>query len=161
MPARASPDAPKAFPATAPGGERRDAMLQGLLDIIIFFARNMLAGFALFFGGWLLLGSRGAFARLDLRPAFIWTVSLGLLAVYAGIAAWYVGLEGFAGEVEPVVSTLSWLVSHGHPLYTPFDAAERYSVLYGPSVFLTNGLFLKTLGPSLAAVKLASALAAV
>jgi hypothetical protein len=98
---------------------------------------------------------------LRLRPAVVWTLSLALVTVFAGIAAWYVGLEGFAGEVEPVISTLSWLVSHGHPLYTPFDAAERYSVLYGPSVFLTNGLFLKLLGPSLVSVKLASAIGAV
>jgi hypothetical protein len=134
-------------------------MLQDLLDIIIFFARNMLAAFALFFGACLLLGRRVPSVRL--RPAPAWVLSLGLLAVFAGIAAWYVGLEGLAGEVEPVVTTLSWLVSNGHPLYTPFDAAERYSVLYGPSVFLTNGLFLKLLGPSVASVKLVSALAAV
>lgn len=134
-------------------------MLQDLLDIIIFFARNMLAAFALFFGGCLLLGRRVPSVRL--RPAQAWPLSLGLLVVFAGIAAWYVGLEGLAGEVEPVVTTLSWLVSNGHPLYTPFDAAERYSVLYGPSVFLTNGLFLKLLGPTVASVKLVSALAAV
>jgi len=136
-------------------------MLQGFLDIIIFFARNMVAAFALFFAVWLLPGRRPVPASVRWRPAHAWAVSVALLVVFAGIAAWYVGLEGFAGEVEPVVSTLSWLVSHGHPLYTPFDAAERYSVLYGPSVFLTNGLFLKVLGPSLAAVKLASALGAV
>jgi hypothetical protein len=137
-------------------------MLQFALDVIIFFARNMVAAFALFFGIWLLAGRRlDVLSGLRLRPAVVWTLSLALVTVFAGIAAWYVGLEGFAGEVEPVISTLSWLVSHGHPLYTPFDAAERYSVLYGPSVFLTNGLFLKLLGPSLVSVKLASAIAAV
>lgn len=137
-------------------------MLQNILDVFIYFARNMPAAFALFFGGWLLLSARGVTARLPhARPAYVWTLALGLLGIYAGLAAWYVTLEGFCGEVEPVVSTLSWLVSHGHPLYTRFEDAERYSVLYGPSVFLTNGLFLKVLGPSLAAVKLASALGAV
>lgn len=137
-------------------------MLQDILDVIIFFARNLPAAFALFFGGWLLLGANGRAARLPRPgPAYVWALALGLLGIYAGLAAWYVTLEGFSGEVEPVVSTLSWLVSHGHPLYTRFEDAERYSVLYGPSVFLTNGLFLKVLGPSLAAVKLASALGAV
>lgn len=133
-------------------------MLQNVLDVIIFFARNMLAAFALFFGAWLLLGARMSALLPRLRTSFLWVLSLALLAVFAGIAAWYVALEGFAGEVEPVVSTLSWLVSHGHPLYNPLDAAERYSVLYGPSVFLTNGLFLKILGPSIASVKIAAAL---
>lgn len=134
-------------------------MLQDLLDVIIFFARNMLAAYALFFGACLLLGRRASPVRL--RSAHAWVLSLGLLAAFAAIAAWYVGLEGLSGEVEPLVTTLSWLVSHGQPLYTSFDAAERYSVLYGPSVFLTNGLFLKLLGPSVASVKLVSALAAV
>lgn len=134
-------------------------MLQDLLDIVIFFARNMVAAFALFFGAWLLAGRRFAGVRLSATVA--WTAAVAVLALFAGIAVWYVGLEGFAGEVEPVVSTLSWLVSEGHPLYTPFDGAERYSVLYGPSVFLTNGLFLQVLGPSLVSVKLASALGAV
>ncbi|MBK8166209.1 MAG: hypothetical protein IPK64_09615 [bacterium] len=134
-------------------------MLQDLLDIVIFFARNMVAAFAVFFGACLLLGRHVPSVRL--RPAAAWAASLGLLGVFAGIAAWYVGLEGLAGEVEPAVTTLSWLVSNGHPLYMPFEAAERYSVLYGPSVFLTNGVFLKVLGPTLASVKLVSALAAV
>ena len=97
-------------------------MLQFALDVIIFFARNMVAAFALFFGIWLLAGRRlDVLSGLRLRPAVVWTLSLALVTVFAGIAAWYVGLEGFAGEVEPVISTLSWLVSHGHPLYTPFD----------------------------------------
>lgn len=136
-------------------------MIQDVLDIIIFFARNMVAAFVLFFAAWLLPWRRPVMAHLRWRQTHTWVLSVGLLAVFVGIAVWYVGLEGFAGEVEPVVSTLSWLVSHGHPLYNPFDAAERYSVLYGPSVFLTNGLFLQMLGPSLPAVKLASALGAV
>lgn len=136
-------------------------MIRDVLDLIIFFARNMVAAFALFFAAYLVSGRLAGRIRWRWRQAHTWTLSLALLALFAGIAAWYVGLQSFAGEVEPVVSTLSWLVSHGHPLYTPFDAAERYSVLYGPSVFLTNGLFLQILGPSLPAVKLASALGAV
>jgi hypothetical protein len=143
------------------GGDCRSTMIQGILDIIIFFARNMVAAFALFFAACMLARRWTVMARLRAWSAQAWGLSVALLAVFVGIAAWYVGLEGFAGEVEPAVSTLSWLVSHGHPLYTPFDAAERYSVLYGPSVFLTNGLFLRMLGPSLPAVKLASALGAV
>lgn len=133
-------------------------MLQGLLDIVIFFARNMVAAFALFFGACLLLGRR--LPTGGLRPAYAWGLALGVLLGFAGIGAWYMRLEGLAAEVEPVVTALSWLVSEGHPLYTPFDAAERYSVLYGPSVFLTHGLFLRVLGPSLAAVKLVSVLGA-
>lgn len=135
--------------------------LRDFLDIVIFLARNLVVAFAVFHALAWLAGRRLPLARLAWGGPQAWSVSLALLLVYAGIAAWYVTLEGFSGEVEPMVSTLSWLVGRGQPLYTPFDAAEQYSVLYGPSVFLTNGLFLRVLGPSLAAVKLASALGAV
>ncbi|MBU8870341.1 MAG: hypothetical protein KOO60_05655 [Gemmatimonadales bacterium] len=60
-----------------------------------------------------------------------------------------------------MVSAVSWLVQQGQPLYHDLDAADRYSVLYGPSVYLTNGLFLEILGPSLFSAKLASFLGAV
>lgn len=135
--------------------------LRAFLDVVIFLARNLVVAFAVFHVLAWAVGRRVPVARLAWRGPQTWALSLALLVVYTGIAAWYVTLEGFSGEVEPMVSTLSWLVGHGHPLYTPFDAAEQYSVLYGPSVFLTNGLFLRMLGPSLEAVKLASALGAV
>ncbi len=135
--------------------------LRDFLDTVIFLARNLVVAFAVFYALAWVIGKRLPLSRWAWKGPQTWAVSVGLLAVYAGIAAWYVGLEGFSAEVEPMVSTLSWLVSHGRPLYTPFDAAEQYSVLYGPSVFLTNGLFLRVLGPSLVAVKLASALGAV
>lgn len=80
-------------------------------------------------------------------------------AVFLGIGAWYLSLPGYAGEVEPMISSVSWLVSHGKPLYHGLDDSVRYSVLYGPSVYLTNGLFLKVFGASLASTKLASLLA--
>lgn len=135
--------------------------LRAFLDIVIFLARNLVVAFAVFYVLAWVASRRLPLSRLAWRGPQTWAVSLALLIVYTGIAAWYVSLEGFSGEVEPMVSTLSWLVGHGRPLYTQFDAAEQYSVLYGPSVFLTNGLFLRVLGPSLAVVKLASALAAI
>ncbi len=80
--------------------------------------------------------------------------------IFGGIGVWYLRVQGFAGEVEPLVSSLSWLWQGGLPLYHNLDAPYQYSVLYGPSVFLTNGLFLRLLGPTLFSAKLASLLAA-
>lgn len=140
-------------------------MLRPLLDVFIFFARHMLLAFIAFGAMWYWgPGRRRDWAA---SPALAWlrtapaVVSVLVILVFAGIAAWYLTLEGFAGEVESVVASLSWQVQSGQTLYTSFEQAERYSVLYGPSVFLTNGLFLKVLGPSLASAKAASALAAV
>ena len=89
------------------------------------------------------------------------TVSVGILAVYLAIVVWYLFLPGFAGELEPMITSVSWLVQQGEPLYHDFESAERYSVLYGPMGFLTDGLFMKWLGPSIFSAKLAGVLAAV
>ncbi len=141
-------------------------MIQPALDVVIFFARNALLAFVLFYMLW-----RAGSGRRPLRWIESWSpprsrqaaarLCLALLLVFAAVGAWYIPQGGFAGEVEPVVSCLAWLSQTGHPLYNAFDAAERYSVLYGPSVFLTNGLFLRVLGPSLASAKVASILGAV
>ena len=144
--------------------------MRSILDIFIFFARHLVLTFAVIFVCAWFFSRRQAcsnrtgfskdtlFGHLPNGPTRRWVTvgSLGLLGIFGAIGVWYMNINGFAGEVEPVVSCLSWLVQSGQPLYNDFDAAERYSVLYGPSVFLTNGLFLKILGPSLASAKLAS-----
>jgi len=139
-------------------------VLRLVLDIFIFFARHMVLTFAVILLICLIVTRMRRSGRLFNRSLFSSTRSkrslavgaLLLIVVFAAIGGWYMSVNGFAGEVEPIVSCLSWLVQSGQPLYTDFDAAERYSVLYGPSVFLTNGLFLRILGPSLASAKLAS-----
>lgn len=139
--------------------------MQPVLDIFIYLARNTGLAF-LAFGvmWWLGSGRRPGWAPAPsprvIRQAVVISCVLTFMA-FTLIAAWYVLQEGFADEVESVVSSLSWQVQSGQSLYTSFEQAERYSVLYGPSVFLTNGLFLKILGPSLASAKLASAFAAI
>lgn len=133
-------------------------------EIAVFLARYAVLTFALVFVcGWfaarfgLSWGSISDKSPTVSRRMVVATTG-GLLLIFGLIGGWYLTRQGFAGEVEPVVSCLSWLVQSGKPLYTDFSTAERYSVLYGPSVFLTNGLILAVLGPSLAAVKLASVL---
>jgi hypothetical protein len=89
--------------------------------------------------------------------------SLGAITilVFVGVGIWYASIAAFACEVEPLIASVSWLLKEGQPLYHAIDAAERYSVVYGPSVYLTNGLFLSLLGPSIVAAKIGSLLAAV
>lgn len=88
------------------------------------------------------------------------TASVGILAIYVVGIVWYLTLPGFAGEVEPTVASLSWAVQQGAPLYHGLDEAARYSVLYGPMAFLTNGIVLEILGPSILSAKLAGAITA-
>lgn len=141
-------------------------MVRPVLDIFIFLSQHMVLAFLAVLGFWWLLQAKvNSPLRLTglkmsgFKPALS-GLSLVFIGIFAGVGLWYLTLDSFAGEVEPLVSSLSWLVQSGHPLYHEMDAAERYSVLYGPSVFLTNGLFLKFLGPSLAVAKLGSMLAA-
>lgn len=135
-------------------------LIRHILDLFIFLARHMPVTFVMcLLGSW--LGARywgqSHSGHRNLRLAGI-VLAATLLLIFPLIGIWYLRTDGFAGEVEPIVSSLAWLVQGGHPLYTAFDAAERYSVLYGPAVFLTNGLFLKLLGPTLASAKVASLL---
>jgi len=87
------------------------------------------------------------------------TASALTVGVYAAVLGWYLTLPNFAGEVEPTVTSISWLASRGAPLYHGMEAASRYSVLYGPAIFLINGWLMQLLGPSAASAKLAGVLA--
>ncbi len=100
----------------------------------------------------------GVFRRYGATAATAF--ALAHIALYYGIIAWYLSLPLLSGEVEPTIASVSWLVQQGKPLYHTLESAERYSVLYGPMAFLTNGFFLRVLGPSLVAAKMASTLAA-
>lgn len=93
------------------------------------------------------------------RPIIVFLGGLVLL-LYATVVIWYLFLPGFAGELEPMITSVSWLVQQGQPLYHDFDSAERYSVLYGPNGYLTDGLFMRILGPTLVSAKIGHVAAA-
>jgi hypothetical protein len=141
-------------------------MIRPVLDFFIFLSQHMVLAFLLLSTMSLIFlpqlsGKKFSYTSLSRKAhPLLLVLSALALVLFGGVGIWYLTLDSFAGEVEPLVSSLSWLVQSGHPLYHEVDAAERYSVLYGPSVFLTNGLFLKFLGPSLAVAKLGSLLAA-
>lgn len=140
-------------------------MFRAFLDFMIFLSQHPVIALLAFAPVVFVLGRGGRLDRVldrlngPVGRRGLLVATLVLLLVFVLIAGWYVQLRGYAGEVEPMVSSLSWMVHHGYPLYHDLHSPARYSVLYGPSVFLTNGLFLEILGPSLAATKLASALA--
>ena len=140
-------------------------MVREFFNFLVYFSQHTLLTFAVCLSFWLLFARLPVFNSLSGKLSktgggrWLALASFGFLALYLLISTWYLTLSGFAGEVEPMVSSLSWMVRDGLPLYHGLHDPARYSVLYGPSVFLTNGLFLQILGPSLFATKLASALA--
>ncbi len=137
-------------------------MFRTLLDLGILLSLKVCLTF-LAVGGCLVLVDLFKplpFGRLKRFSTSWHWVAGGSALIFVGIGVWYLGTQGFAGEVEPLVSSLSWLWQEGLPLYHNLNAPSQYSILYGPSVFLTNGLFLKILGPTLFSAKLASFLGA-
>jgi hypothetical protein len=78
----------------------------------------------------------------------------GAAAGFAAFAVWYLWLLPFTDHVEPTIASVSWVVFSDHaPLYHALDHPARYSLLYGPMLYLLNGLSLRLLGPSVFAAK--------
>ncbi len=67
----------------------------------------------------------------------------------------------FADHGEPTVTILSWMSKTGSSVYHATTAAERYSLPYGPYLYLANELVFSVLGPSIYAAKLPSATLAI
>jgi hypothetical protein len=137
--------------------------LHGLVYALVQLPLVLWAGLLLLLAAVACVGSaRRAGSRLCQRYGHLMltTFTVGILAVYAGIVVWYLQLPAFADEVEPLIASVSWAWAEGCPLYHGFDDAARYSTLYGPMVYVSNGLFLEMLGPSMLTAKVAGALAA-
>lgn len=78
---------------------------------------------------------------------------------YVAIVIWYVSKEAYYDFAEPTIASVAWLFDRGRPIYHAFDAAERYSHMYGPLAFIIPGWFLAIAGPSILASKAVGALA--
>jgi hypothetical protein len=72
---------------------------------------------------------------------------LGLMTVYC--TSWFL-----FDHTESTVTCLSWLMASGQTVYHAVDAPQRYSILYGPMLFVLCGLPLKLLGPSVPLIKM-------
>jgi hypothetical protein len=84
------------------------------------------------------------------------------VGLYIGIAIWYVFVApSYYDFAEPSVACIAWLFDRGLPIYHAFDAAERYSHIYGPLAFILPGWFLAAIGPGIVASKAVGVLAGV
>ncbi|MGB7522109.1 MAG: glycosyltransferase family 39 protein, partial [Spirulinaceae cyanobacterium] len=63
-------------------------------------------------------------------------------------------------HTEGHLPTVAWLLqTDNYPLYHSIDSAKRYSLIYGPVLYLTQALFLHILSPSILAAKVPISLA--
>ncbi|MDO9172339.1 MAG: hypothetical protein Q7W29_10975, partial [bacterium] len=93
-----------------------------------------------------------------IRPALVCVAAI-VFAAFLSTSLWYLNHDGYASDVEAMVTSVSWWVQTGGPLYHAPDADPQYSVLYGPMVYLATGFWLDLLHPSIFAAKLGSLLA--
>jgi hypothetical protein len=85
---------------------------------------------------WLALG-------VGLGVALLWC-----LAIYE-----YLIFPGYLDYIQPTVAAVSWLAVHGHPIWPNWESGDVYAMLYGPLVYLVNGVFL-LINPSIFMSKL-------
>jgi hypothetical protein len=141
--------------------------IRPVLDFFILCSRHPLYTTAVLLGLWLLyrrFRPRSETVGTDeqvwlrLRPVLI----LGSLTIFTAFllnCLWYLFHAGYTSDVEAMIASVSWWVKSGGELYHTPAAAQQYSVLYGPGVYLATAFYLDLLGPTVMASKFGALLA--
>lgn len=141
--------------------------IRPVLDFFILCSRHPLYTTAVLLGLWLLYrrfrprsGAMGMDENfwLRIRPVLV----LGSIAIFMAFllnCLWYLFHAGYTSDVESMIASVSWWVRSGGELYHTPEAAQQYSVLYGPGVYLTTAFYLELLGPTVLASKFGALLA--
>jgi hypothetical protein len=82
-----------------------------------------------------------------------------IIANYIFLLALYGTHTNFFDHAEATIATVSWLFQTGKPIYHGLDSAERYTIPYGPMLYVINGFFLNLLKPSIFSAKIGGILA--
>lgn len=91
-------------------------------------------------------------SKLTKRVLSTWSF-LGLILMVL-TSFLYLNWPGFGEQGEVNFAAISWLMYHGHPLYTSVASAERYSLQHGPIVYLITGGIMEIFGPNYITAKL-------
>jgi hypothetical protein len=95
------------------------------------------------------------------RRHFLFGSMAGLMIVfYAGACLAYLSSSILLDQIEPNTLSVSWYFWKGEPLYHDMIQPQRYSLLYGPYLYIFTGMSQGLLGPSLFSSKLPPAIAA-
>src|ERR1019366_9571730 len=100
-----------------------------------------------------LIRSRWGFARPSTLIGLGIAVIVAAVIVQLAIAAAYLSYPSYLDHAEAMIAAASWLGLRGSPLYPSFDTGDIYGMIYGPTLFQLNALFLFLFGPSVAASK--------
>ncbi|MBK7702169.1 MAG: glycosyltransferase family 39 protein [bacterium] len=139
--------------------------IRAALDFVILCSRHPLCTCAVLLVLWMILRRRSEGSAADqgaswsrARPVLLILAAI-VFAAFLSTSIWYLLHDGYASDVEAMVTSVSWWVQSGGALYHSPDADPQYSVLYGPMVYLATGFWLDLLHPSIIAAKVGSLLA--
>jgi hypothetical protein len=85
--------------------------------------------------------------------------SYGIIMNYIFLLILYATHSNFFDHAEANIATVSWLFQIGKPIYHELQSAERYTIPYGPTLYIINGFFLNLFNPSIFSAKLGGILA--
>jgi hypothetical protein len=92
------------------------------------------------------------FLAASLTP-MVAALAVVVVSVYLLKIIFYLVYPNYFDHVQPEVASISWLWMQGHELYPDWTSSDVYGVVYGPILFLLNGIAL-LLNPSIFASKL-------
>jgi hypothetical protein len=101
-----------------------------------------------------ILHRAGGWPRIAAMRRCIAIVAGLMVCLYLGAAVVYLFSHVFTDHVEPSIASISWLFWKGGPLYHDLATQERYSIPYGPYMYMAIGWSEGLLGPSIFASKL-------
>jgi hypothetical protein len=84
--------------------------------------------------------------------------SATMIGLFVYVVVVYALTPQLRDHIEPQVASVSYLLLNGKPLYPPPDAAEQYTLPYGPYTYLWPAAYYWVLGPSLLSTKLSGAI---
>jgi len=87
-------------------------------------------------------------------------ISALMILIYLFSIRNYLFSHAFSDHIEPDIASVSWFFWNGNAVYHNLVTQERYSLLYGPYLYVFIGFFQTMLGPNIFATKLPCALAA-
>lgn len=71
------------------------------------------------------------------------------LATYVAVVVFYTRGPQYFDAAEPTMSAVGWLFHAGLPVYHAVDSAERYAHIYGPMVFIAQGVAMDVFGATI------------
>ncbi len=100
---------------------------------------------------------RNILLRFSFTPLFL--ISLSWLLYFLFLVGWYATSPLYIDHVEPNIANVTFFFLKGQPLYHSAIDPLRYSFPHGPMLYISNGLFLQLLGPSIFSSKIGGIIA--